>query len=54
MTPFFNSAFQFIIGNGKNKCDFTYMENVAHANICADKALSLDPSSVSGKVLFCP
>ncbi|KAF3341036.1 3beta-hydroxysteroid-dehydrogenase/decarboxylase isoform 3 [Carex littledalei] len=41
-----------IIGNGKNKCDFTYTENVAHATICADKALSLDPVSVSGKPYF--
>ncbi|KAJ4775676.1 Reticulon-like protein [Rhynchospora pubera] len=57
LVPFFVSFARsffskFIIGNGKNKCDFTYVENVAHANICANKALSLDPISVSGKPYF--
>ncbi|KAJ1692307.1 hypothetical protein LUZ63_009005 [Rhynchospora breviuscula] len=57
LVPFFVSFARsffskFIIGNGKNKCDFSYVENVAHANICADKALSLDPISVSGKPYF--
>ncbi|KAJ3681399.1 hypothetical protein LUZ60_015888 [Juncus effusus] len=57
LIPFFGnfsrSLFgKFIIGNGKNMCDFTYVDNVAHANICADKALSSDPNSVAGKTFF--
>nr|CAD1838936.1 unnamed protein product [Ananas comosus var. bracteatus] len=32
--------------------DFTYVENVAHANICAEKALRSDPASVAGKSFF--
>ncbi|KAL5712932.1 3beta-hydroxysteroid-4alpha-carboxylate 3-dehydrogenas(decarboxylating) [Ranunculus cassubicifolius] len=31
---------KFIIGDGTNKYDFTFVENVAHAHICAEKALS--------------
>ncbi|KAI3964708.1 hypothetical protein MKW92_023184 [Papaver armeniacum] len=31
---------KFIIGDGNNLYDFTYVENVAHAHICAEKALS--------------
>ncbi|KAI3876708.1 hypothetical protein MKX03_019191 [Papaver bracteatum] len=31
---------KFIIGDGNNFYDFTYVENVAHAHICAEKALS--------------
>ncbi|CAJ1973603.1 unnamed protein product [Sphenostylis stenocarpa] len=31
---------KFLIGNGNNVCDFTYVENVAHAHICADRALA--------------
>ena len=31
---------QFIIGNGNNMYDFTYVENVAHAHICAERALA--------------
>lgn len=30
--------------------DFTYVENVAHAHICAEKALSSRGSHVCGKV----
>nr|CAD1835627.1 unnamed protein product [Ananas comosus var. bracteatus] len=30
------------VGDGKNMYDFTYVENVAHANICAEKALRSD------------
>ncbi|KAG5142425.1 hypothetical protein JHK82_018120 [Glycine max] len=30
---------KFIIGDGNNVYDFTYVENVAHAHICADQAL---------------
>ncbi|CAL5393792.1 unnamed protein product [Camellia sinensis] len=31
---------KFLIGNGKNMYDFTYVENVAHAHICAERALA--------------
>ncbi|KAM7468332.1 hypothetical protein LguiB_015894 [Lonicera macranthoides] len=31
---------KFIIGNGNNMNDFTYVENVAHAHICAELALA--------------
>ena len=31
-------------------CDVTYVENVAHANICAEQALESDENSVAGKV----
>ncbi|KAL6987119.1 3beta-hydroxysteroid-dehydrogenase/decarboxylase isoform 2 [Sarracenia purpurea var. burkii] len=31
---------QFLIGDGKNMYDFTYVENVAHAHICAERALA--------------
>ncbi|KAG6389539.1 hypothetical protein SASPL_151010 [Salvia splendens] len=31
---------KFIIGDGKNMYDFTYVENVAHAHICAERALA--------------
>ncbi|XP_065849986.1 3beta-hydroxysteroid-dehydrogenase/decarboxylase [Euphorbia lathyris] len=31
---------KFIIGNGENIYDFTYVENVAHAHICAERALA--------------
>nr|GEZ43242.1 3-beta hydroxysteroid-dehydrogenase/ decarboxylase-like isoform X1 [Tanacetum cinerariifolium] len=31
---------KFIIGNGKNMYDFTYVENVAHAHVCAERALA--------------
>ncbi|KAI3837168.1 hypothetical protein MKW92_011818 [Papaver armeniacum] len=34
------SSILFIIGDGNNFYDFTYVENVAHAHICAEKALS--------------
>ncbi|KAH1255995.1 hypothetical protein AAZX31_03G002300 [Glycine max] len=30
---------KFLIGDGNNVYDFTYVENVAHAHICADRAL---------------
>ncbi|KAK1369363.1 3beta-hydroxysteroid-dehydrogenase/decarboxylase [Heracleum sosnowskyi] len=33
---------KFIIGNGNNLYDFTYVENVAHAHICAERALASD------------
>ena len=31
---------QFLIGDGNNVYDFTYVENVAHAHICAERALA--------------
>ncbi|KAL4559064.1 hypothetical protein LXL04_031197 [Taraxacum kok-saghyz] len=31
---------KFIIGNGMNMYDFTYVENVAHAHVCAERALA--------------
>ncbi|CAA7019649.1 unnamed protein product [Microthlaspi erraticum] len=31
---------KFIIGNGNNLYDFTYVENVAHAHVCAERALA--------------
>ncbi|XP_011091632.1 3beta-hydroxysteroid-dehydrogenase/decarboxylase isoform X1 [Sesamum indicum] len=43
---------KFIIGSGKNLSDFTYVDNVAHAHICAEESLSSQKGSVSGKVFF--
>lgn len=45
LEPFFNwwfilFSYQFIVGDGNNVYDFTYVENVAHAHICADRALA--------------
>ena len=31
---------QFIIGDGSNLYDFTYVENVVHAHVCAERALA--------------
>ncbi|XP_052175604.1 3beta-hydroxysteroid-dehydrogenase/decarboxylase [Diospyros lotus] len=31
---------KFLIGDGNNMYDFTYVENVAHAHICAERALA--------------
>ncbi|XP_076947832.1 3beta-hydroxysteroid-dehydrogenase/decarboxylase-like [Bidens hawaiensis] len=36
---------KFIIGNGTNMYDFTYVENVAHAHVCAERALASDGSA---------
>ncbi|XP_076890817.1 3beta-hydroxysteroid-dehydrogenase/decarboxylase-like [Bidens hawaiensis] len=36
---------KFIIGNGLNMYDFTYVENVAHAHVCAERALASDGSA---------
>ncbi|XP_062006002.1 3beta-hydroxysteroid-dehydrogenase/decarboxylase-like [Rosa rugosa] len=33
---------KFIIGDGNNIYDFTYVENVAHAHICAERALAFE------------
>ncbi|XP_057787572.1 3beta-hydroxysteroid-dehydrogenase/decarboxylase-like [Salvia miltiorrhiza] len=35
---------KFIIGDGNNIYDFTYVENVAHAHICAEQALASEKS----------
>lgn len=46
---------QFIIGDGNNMYDFTYVENVAHAHICAERALAADKTvaeKASGQVAF--
>ncbi|KAK1319896.1 3beta-hydroxysteroid-dehydrogenase/decarboxylase isoform 3 [Acorus calamus] len=43
---------KFIFGSGANMCDFTYVENVAHAHMCAEKALCSEVTAVAGKPLF--
>ncbi|KAK3019899.1 hypothetical protein RJ639_002948 [Escallonia herrerae] len=43
---------RFIIGSGESMSDFTYVENAAHALVCAEEALCLRMVSVSGKVFF--
>ncbi|KAF5775091.1 putative 3-beta-hydroxysteroid-4-alpha-carboxylate 3-dehydrogenase (decarboxylating) [Helianthus annuus] len=43
---------KFIIGSDVNMCDYTYMENVAHALICAEAALVSRMVTVSGKAFF--
>ncbi|PSS35833.1 3beta-hydroxysteroid-dehydrogenase/decarboxylase [Actinidia chinensis var. chinensis] len=43
---------KFIIGSDENMSDFTYVENVAHALICAEAALGSRLVSVSGKAFF--
>lgn len=43
---------KFIIGSGDNMSDFTFAENVAHAHICAAKALDSQMISVAGKAFF--
>ncbi|XP_010268277.1 PREDICTED: 3beta-hydroxysteroid-dehydrogenase/decarboxylase-like isoform X2 [Nelumbo nucifera] len=43
---------KFIIGSGENMCDFTYVENIAHAHICAVEALHSAMTSVAGKAFF--
>ncbi|GJN34360.1 hypothetical protein PR202_gb23012 [Eleusine coracana subsp. coracana] len=40
---------KFVIGNGSNMSDFTYVDNVAHANICTEQALCSNAASVAGK-----
>uniref|UniRef100_A0A5B6ZIS1 Reticulon-like protein n=1 Tax=Davidia involucrata TaxID=16924 RepID=A0A5B6ZIS1_DAVIN len=39
---------KFIIGDGINMYDFTYVENVAHAHICAERALASE-GTVAGR-----
>ncbi|PKA55783.1 3beta-hydroxysteroid-dehydrogenase/decarboxylase isoform 2 [Apostasia shenzhenica] len=43
---------KFIIGRGDNLWDFTYIENMVHACICAEQALRLKTSLVSGRPFF--
>ncbi|KAK1411431.1 hypothetical protein QVD17_37980 [Tagetes erecta] len=43
---------KFIIGSDQTVSDFTYVENVAHALICAEAALTSHMLIVSGKVFF--
>ncbi|XP_076892492.1 3beta-hydroxysteroid-dehydrogenase/decarboxylase-like [Bidens hawaiensis] len=43
---------KFIIGSDQTTSDFTYVENVAHALICAEAALTSHMLIVSGKVFF--
>lgn len=46
---------QFIIGDGNNMYDFTYVENVAHGHICAEQALASEGKTAeqaAGQVLF--
>ncbi|CAI9778216.1 unnamed protein product [Fraxinus pennsylvanica] len=43
---------KFIIGNGANQSDFTYVDNVSHALICAEESLDSQMVSVSGKAFF--
>ncbi|XP_022932574.1 3beta-hydroxysteroid-dehydrogenase/decarboxylase [Cucurbita moschata] len=43
---------KFIIGNGENLSDFTFVENVTHAHICAEEALDFRMVSVAGKAFF--
>ncbi|KAK9672219.1 hypothetical protein RND81_12G085200 [Saponaria officinalis] len=43
---------KFILGGGDNLCDFTYVENVAHAHICAAEAIVSQTDVVAGKAFF--
>ncbi|KAL9233186.1 hypothetical protein vseg_008215 [Gypsophila vaccaria] len=43
---------KFILGGGDNLSDFTYVENVAHAHICAAEAIVSEPVAVAGKAFF--
>ncbi|CAN6485370.1 unnamed protein product [Victoria cruziana] len=43
---------KYIIGDGDNMWDFTYIDNVAHAHICAEQALRSNTGNVSGKAFF--
>ncbi|XP_076914455.1 3beta-hydroxysteroid-dehydrogenase/decarboxylase-like [Bidens hawaiensis] len=43
---------KFIIGSDGSMCDYTYVENVAHALICAEAALSSHMVIVAGKAFF--
>ncbi|RZC80576.1 hypothetical protein C5167_043156 [Papaver somniferum] len=41
-----------ILGNGTNMCDFTYVDNIAHAHVCAEEALRFGVTSVAGRAFF--
>lgn len=43
---------RYIIGNGKTKWEFTYVGNVTHACIQADKALTTPESKLAGQAYF--
>lgn len=46
---------KFIIGDGNNMCDFTYVENVAYAHICAERTLAIGgdvAATVAGQTYF--
>lgn len=43
---------KFIIGCGERISDFTYVDNVAHALVCAEEALGSQMVTVSGKAFF--
>ncbi|KAH1095943.1 hypothetical protein J1N35_012864 [Gossypium stocksii] len=43
---------KFITGSGGNMSDFTYVENVAHAHICAAETIDSWVVSVAGKAFF--
>ncbi|MFQ6627871.1 hypothetical protein Gotur_007976 [Gossypium turneri] len=43
---------KFITGSGGNMSDFTYVENVAHAHICAAETMDSWVVSVAGKAFF--
>lgn len=47
---------QYIIGDGNNYYDFTYVENVAYGHVCAEKTLSSEDGAkiAAGKVKFSP
>ncbi|GMH28572.1 hypothetical protein Nepgr_030415 [Nepenthes gracilis] len=41
-----------ILGTGDNLCDFTYVENVSHAHICAAESLASETVAVAGKEFY--
>ncbi|KAF0911351.1 hypothetical protein E2562_008238 [Oryza meyeriana var. granulata] len=45
---------KYIIGDGSNYYDFTYVENVAYGHVCAEKTLSSEdgPKRAAGKTYF--
>ena len=52
---YFVKFYQFIIGDGNNVYDFTYVGNVAHAHICAERALASEGTvaeKAAGQVPF--
>lgn len=45
---------KYIIGDGNNMYDFTYVENVAHAHVCAERTLASEVGvkKAAGQVSF--